>query len=86
MKLTDLTDLYAWIRKNNQHTPDDVVDFMYQAAKEKFLKLQEKPIQKRYFCNFTAFPTVNDLECKHGTGQLLNIAPCNTCGSILQNL
>lgn len=36
MKLSDLSELYQWIRKNNQHTPDDVVDFMYEAAKEKF--------------------------------------------------
>jgi uncharacterized protein YfkK (UPF0435 family) len=35
MTLKDLTDLYLWIRKHNQHTPDEVVDFMYEAAKER---------------------------------------------------
>lgn len=38
----DLVDLYEWIRKNNQHTPDDVVDFMYNAAIEKFDGIIEK--------------------------------------------
>jgi hypothetical protein len=38
MKLKDLSDLYAWIRKNNQHTPDEVVDFMYKSAVNQFKK------------------------------------------------
>lgn len=35
MTRKDLSDLYCWIRKNNQHTPDEVIDFMYNAAIEK---------------------------------------------------
>jgi len=35
----ELSDLYRWIRKNNQHTPDEIVDYMYEAAKEKLDKL-----------------------------------------------
>jgi hypothetical protein len=36
MKLKDITDLYTWIRENNHHTPEEVIDFMYDSAKEKF--------------------------------------------------
>ena len=42
MTRKDLSELYCWIRKNNQHTPDEVVDFMYQAAIEKFDKEQNE--------------------------------------------
>jgi len=42
----ELSELYQWIRKNNQHTPDEVINFMYEAAKEKLkeLELVEYPI------------------------------------------
>jgi hypothetical protein len=42
MNIKDLTDLYVWIRQNNQTTPDDVIDFMYKSAKEKLEKINEE--------------------------------------------
>lgn len=44
MTTKDLSELYQWIRKNNQHTPDEVIDFMYQAARKALL--ESKRIQK----------------------------------------
>ena len=38
----ELSELYQWIRKNNHHTPDEVVDFMYEAAKEKLHELSKE--------------------------------------------
>lgn len=40
--IKEITELYVWIRKNNMHAPDEIVDFMFEAAKEK-LKINEKP-------------------------------------------
>ena len=28
----DLSDFYVWVRKNNQHTPDEIVDFVHNSA------------------------------------------------------
>jgi uncharacterized protein YfkK (UPF0435 family) len=47
MKQKDLSDLYAWIRTNNQSTPDDVIDFMYEAAKEKLITLNKSEIDSK---------------------------------------
>jgi len=61
----ELSDLYCWIRKNNQHTPDEVLDFMYEAAKEKLAesKLLKCPncdgsgqVENRYSYELTKCP------------------------------
>ena len=52
MTQKDLSELYCWIRAANQHTPDEVIDFMYQAATEKLLKEQNEAAEKHETKNF----------------------------------
>ena len=41
-KIKELVDLYQWIRKNNNHTPDDVIDYMWIAVREKLSRESEE--------------------------------------------
>ena len=43
MKTKDITDAWAWIRKNNQSIPDEVLDFMKDAAIAQLHSLSEPP-------------------------------------------
>ena len=76
MKAQDLSELYTWIRENNQHTSDEVVDFMYQAAKEKYHELNPYGI-----CSITSLsgkhcPNASNHVVEH-QGKLMEL--CDLC-------
>ena len=77
MTLKDITELYVWLRKNNQHTPDEVIDFVYQAAKDKFKGMaQTNAQQTQAGSNASPKPCAN---CKYSEFGQAHPVDCLNC-------